>query len=173
MNRPSGGFMKKTTIAAAILAGLFVATTVSAHHAFEAEYDLKKPVTVTGKVTKITLVNPHGWIYLDSKNAQGKIVNWAFELPAAANLVNQRRVDRNVFSAMIESGEEVTVTAYAAKDGSQRAWAENLTRSDKRTVITLGGTPGQAPLQVLDRLSGTTANLGAWWKNTALVEQLG
>ena len=41
------------------------------------------------------------------------------------------------------SGEVVTVTAYAAKDGSKHAWAGGLTRADGRTVITLSGIPGQ------------------------------
>ena len=200
--------MEKTTIAATIVVGLFVARAASAHHAFEAEYDLRKPLTLVGKVTKVTLVNPHGWIYLDSKNAQGKIVNWALELPAVPNFVNQSGVDRNVFSAMIDGGEEVTVAAYASKDGSPRAWAESLTRADRRIVITLGGNPGQADRRVtrsaqltpeeqqralairngatqfgatvgqslptLNRLAvGDTLNLGAWWRNGALVEQLG
>jgi len=187
-------FMKTTTTAATILAGLFVASAASAHHAFDAEYDLRKPLTLVGKVTKVTLVNPHGWIYLDSKNAQGKVVNWALELPGVPTLLNQGGVDRNVFSGMIEGGEEVTVAAYGAKDGSPRAWAESLTRSDRRTVITLGGNPGQAEQQAvvprnrttqfgvivgqslptLNRLPvGDTLNLGAWWRNAALVEQLG
>ena len=41
------------------------------------------------------------------------------------------------------AGEEVTVTAYAAKDGSKHAWAGGLTRADGQTVITLGGIPSQ------------------------------
>ena len=41
------------------------------------------------------------------------------------------------------SGEEVTVKAYAAKDGSKHAWAGGLTRADGQTVITLGGIPSR------------------------------
>ena len=53
-----------------------------AHHSFQAEYDQSKPLTLVGKLTKVVVENPHGWIYLDSKNAQGKVVNWALEIPA-------------------------------------------------------------------------------------------
>ena len=113
-----------------------------AHHSFQAEYDELKPLTLVGKVTKVLNDNPHGWIYLDSKNAQGRVVNWALEIPAP-NALRRNGYDRSVFQDMIASGEEVTVTAYAAKDGSKHAWAGGLTRADGGTVITLGGIPKQ------------------------------
>ena len=45
---------------------------MSAHHSFQAEYDDEKPITLTGKVTKVSPDNPHGWIYLDVKNDNGQ-----------------------------------------------------------------------------------------------------
>ena len=45
------------------------------------EYDDQKPITLTGKVTKVSPDNPHGWIYLDVKNANGRVIGWALELP--------------------------------------------------------------------------------------------
>ncbi|HEY2845481.1 MAG TPA: DUF6152 family protein, partial [Bryobacteraceae bacterium] len=109
---------------------------------FQAEYDQSKPLTLVGKVTKVLTENPHGWIYLDAPNAQGRIVNWALELPAP-NVLRRNGFDRSIYEALLASGEEVTVTAYAAKDGSKHAWAGGLTRSDGRTVIALGGIPPQ------------------------------
>jgi hypothetical protein len=113
-----------------------------AHHSFQAEYDQSKPLTLVGKITKVLNDNPHGWIYLDAKNAQGRVVNWALEMPAP-NVLRRNRYDRSIFEALVTSGEEVTVTAYAAKDGSKHAWAGGLTRADGGTVITLGGIPQQ------------------------------
>lgn len=113
-----------------------------AHHSFQAEYDESKPLTLVGKITKVQNDNPHGWIYLDAKNAQGRVVNWALEIPAP-NALRRNGYDRNVFATLVSSGEDVTVTAYAAKDGSKHAWAGGLTRADGQTLITLGGIPRQ------------------------------
>ena len=134
--------MRKMSIVVAGIGLLWGSITVWAHHSFQAEYDQSKPLTLVGKLTKVVQENPHGWIYLDAKNAQGKIVNWAMEIPAP-NVINRNGFDRSVYQAMVESGEEVTVTAYAARDGSKHAWAGGLTRADGRTVITLSGIPNQ------------------------------
>ena len=132
------------TVPIVILAVLMLAVSIpsSAHHSFQGEYDQSKPLTLVGKLTKVVLENPHGWIYLDSKNPQGRMVNWALEIPAP-NVVNRNGFDRSVYQALVDSGEEVTVTAYAARDGSKHAWAGGLTRADGRTVITLSGIPPQ------------------------------
>ena len=119
-----------------------LAVPVIAHHSFQAEYDDGKPLTLVGKVTKVLADNPHGWIYLDAKNTQGKVVNWALELPAP-NVLRRNGFDRSIYQTLVESGEDVTVTAYAAKDGSKHAWAGGLTRADGQTVISLGGIPFQ------------------------------
>jgi hypothetical protein len=121
---------------------LTMSISVSAHHSFQAEYDQKQPLTLVGKLTKVVQENPHGWIYLDAKNAQGKTVNWALEIPNPF-VVRQNGFSQEIYQEMVMSGEVVTVTAYAAKDGSKHAWAGGLTRADGRTVITLSGIPGQ------------------------------
>src|ERR1700691_1944842 len=89
-----------------------------AHHSFQAEYDESKPLTLVGKVTKALADNPHGWIYLDVKNAQGRVVNWALEMPPP-NVLRRNGYDRSIFQTLITSGEDVTITAYAARDGSK------------------------------------------------------
>ena len=132
----------KHLLCCAIVLGLLAAVPMSAHHSFQAEYDQAKPLTLVGKITKVLQENPHGWIYMDAKNDKGKIVNWALELPAPNTLI-RNGFDRNVYQSIMASGEEVTVTAYAAKDGSKHAWAGGLTRADGRTVITLSGIPPQ------------------------------
>ena len=134
--------MKNASILALGIGLLGAWLPASAHHSFQAEYDESKPLTLVGKITKVMADNPHGWIYLDAPNAQGKIVNWALELPAP-NVLRRNGFDRNIYETLMNSGEDVTVTAYAAKDGSKHAWAGGLTRADGQTVITLGGIPKQ------------------------------
>ena len=134
--------MKKLSILLPTIGLLAASFPAFAHHSFQAEYDQAKPLTLVGKVTKVLNENPHGWIYLDAKNEKGKIVNWALEMPAP-NVLRRNGYDRSIFETLITSGEDVTVTAYAAKDGSKHAWAGGLTRADGGTVITIGGIPPQ------------------------------
>ena len=131
--------IRLVALAVAIVGG---SMPLVAHHSFQAEYDQSKPLTLVGKITKVVQENPHGWIYLDAKNAKDRVVNWALELPAPA-VVIRNGFDRRIYETIMSSGEEVTVTAYAAKDGSKHAWAGGLTRADGRTVITLSGIPPQ------------------------------
>jgi hypothetical protein len=134
--------MKKTSMLALGIGLAAAWIPASAHHSFQAEYDESKPLTLAGKITNVVADNPHGWIYLDSKNAQGRTVNWALELPAP-NVLRRNGFDRGIYETLMNSGEDVTVTAFAAKDGSKHAWAGGLTRGDGRTVIPLGGIPSQ------------------------------
>ena len=115
---------------------------MSAHHSFQAEYDDQKPITLTGKVTKVSPDNPHGWIYLDVPNDKGRVIPWAVELPPP-NVLRRNGFDTAVYKAMQENHEEITVQAFLAKDGAKHAWAAGLTRGDGKTVITLGGLPPQ------------------------------
>jgi hypothetical protein len=74
--------------AAALSATLGMGGRAAAHHAFAAEFDSKKPVTVEGVVTKARFVNPHSWLYLDVKNKDGTTTNWGFEFGTPSSLRN-------------------------------------------------------------------------------------
>src|SRR5689334_13595768 len=80
-----GGQLMRTklTLGTAILAGAALVlsqTPLWAHHAFAAEFDGNKPVKfIDAVVTKVQLINPHSWIYVDVKGADGKMENWAIE----------------------------------------------------------------------------------------------
>jgi hypothetical protein len=126
------------------LSAFVLPVAVAAHHSFQAEYDQSKPLTLIGKITKVVNENPHGWIYLDVKNPSGKIVSWQLETPGPRTL-DRNGFTRNVFEAMMASGELVTVTGYGARDESKHAWAGGLTRADGTTVIPLSGIPQQGP----------------------------
>jgi hypothetical protein len=133
--------MKSPILSVLLSISVLASIPAYAHHSFQAEYDQSKPLTLTGTITKVVQENPHGWIYFNAKNAQGKIVSWALEMPNA-NAVVRNGFTQQIYQTLMESGEVVTVTAYAAKDGSKHAWAGSLTRADGKTVITLSGIPG-------------------------------
>jgi len=135
--------MKKLKVLFSLGACLLAAgIPMSAHHSFQAEYDDGKPITLTGKVTKVSPDNPHGWIYLDVKNDKDRIIKWAVELPPP-NVLQRNGFNTSVYKAMVDGHEEITVSAFLAKDGAKHAWAAGLTRGDGKTVITLGGLPPQ------------------------------
>jgi hypothetical protein len=113
-----------------------------AHHSFQAEYDDEKPITLVGIVTKISPDNPHGWLYMDVKNSEGRVIHWAVELPPP-NVLQRNGLDTSIYRTIVETHEQIKVTAFQAKDGSKHAWAAGMTRGDGKTVITLGGLPAQ------------------------------
>lgn len=132
--------MKKLFSLGACLLGSWA--PLAAHHSFQAEYDDDRPITLKGAVTKVSPDNPHGWIYMEVPNDKGRIISWAVELPPP-NVLNRNGFSTSVYKSMEEAHEEITVQAFLAKDGSKHAWAAGLTRSDGKTVITLGGLPSQ------------------------------
>src|SRR5262245_20348670 len=70
-------------VAAALLS---VPASMQAHHAFSAAFDENRPINLQGTVTKVELVNPHAWIWIDVKGTDGKMVNWGIEGGPPTNL---------------------------------------------------------------------------------------
>lgn len=104
--------------------GLMVAAVpVAAHHSFAAEFDAAQPITIKGKVTKISWTNPHVWIYLNVPDEKtGKVENWGFEM-GAPQQVRARGWSRDTLKA----GDELIVEGSRARDGSTRMNARNVT----------------------------------------------
>jgi hypothetical protein len=86
--------------ALALTTVIALAPPALAHHSFAAEYDADKPVTLTGSVTKMAWINPHSWIYIDVKKADGTVENWAIEAGPPGTLVRARASG----GALLESG---------------------------------------------------------------------
>jgi len=112
-----------------------------AHHSFAAQFDRSKPVTLTGPVTKLDWINPHARIFVDAKDANGKVVNWEIELGAPAILLRNGWT-RNA----IKIGESVTVNGSLAKDGSNMANATTVTLASGKRVFA-GSSGGDGPAQ--------------------------
>jgi hypothetical protein len=117
------------------------ALPAAAHHSFAAQYDRSKPITLTGPVTRIDWINPHARIFMDAKDATGKVVNWEIELGAPAMLLRSGWTKK-----AITVGETVTVNGSLAKDGSNLANATSVTLADGKKVFagsSGGGSEGE------------------------------
>jgi hypothetical protein len=127
--------IRRYLLAAAAL--LAAAIPVAAHHSFAAEFDVNQPVTIRGAINKMDWVNPHTWIYVDVKNADGSVTTWRFEMgPPNALLRMGWRKDS------IMPGTQVEITGYRAKDGESLANAKTVKLPDGRELFSGGSGPG-------------------------------
>jgi hypothetical protein len=124
------------------VAAVALLTTVSvrAHHASAAEFDGDKPVSLTGTVTKVEWLNPHIWIYIDVKQADGTIENWGVQVGAPNALMR-----KGLRKDSVDVGTEIKVLGFRAKDGRNATSGRHVTFHDGRTLFLESsetGAPG-------------------------------
>jgi len=135
----------RTKLAAVIVGvGLLAASQRGwAHHAFSAEFDANKPVKLQGTVTKMDWVNPHAWIYIDVKKADGTVEKWMIE-GGTPNAMFRRGFTKD----SLKAGTEIVVDGYQAKNGTLRANGRDLRLPDGRTLFVGSsgtGAPDERP----------------------------
>jgi DNA/RNA endonuclease YhcR with UshA esterase domain len=114
--------------------GTLMATPVFAHHSFSAEYDIQAPVTITGTVTRLDWVNPHGWIYIDVKDDSGKVTNWAIEFGSPSQLLR-----RGVRKTDFPIGIAIVVKGYKSRNGAPRINGTSVKTPEGKNFFT--GSP--------------------------------
>ena len=125
------------TVLASIFVLIAAAVPASPHHAFSAEFDANKPVKLRGNVTKVELINPHSWIHIDVKGADGKVVSWAIE-GGTPNTLFRLGITKD----SLPVGTEILVDGYQSKDGSNRANGRDITMADGKKIFVGGSSPG-------------------------------
>jgi hypothetical protein len=127
---------------AAIVVGLLVQSAAPrAHHAFSAEFDANKPVTLRGSITRVEWINPHSWLYLDVKDDSGQVRSWKVEM-GAPNQLLRRGWNKNTLPV----GTEVVVEGYQAKNGMQIANGGSVVLADGRKLF-VGSSGTGAPYE--------------------------
>lgn len=121
------------TFMAGLLA-LGFATQASAHHAFAAEFDVERPVALSGTVTQVEMINPHSWIHIEVEGEDGESTVWMVEGGSPNSLLR-----RGITKSSVPVGSELTVNGYQARDGTYRAVARDITFVDGRALF-FGGT---------------------------------
>ncbi len=111
-----------------------------AHHAFSAEFDQTKPVTLRGTVTRMEWINPHSWLHIDVIQEDGSVENWMIEAGPAGVLVR-----RGWTRESVAIGTDVLVEGYQARDGSNRANGRDVTLPDGQRLFAGSGGIGAAP----------------------------
>ena len=139
--------MRQRSVYALAGALLFCASAhdAAAHHSFAAEFDANQPVELRGTITRMEWINPHSWLHIDVKNADGTTTPWMIE-GATPNTLLRRGFTREA----VKTGTEITIIGYRAKNGANRANGRDLILPDgSRLFMSSSGTgapgDGEAP----------------------------
>ena len=110
-----------------------------AHHAVAAQYDMDKPIEMTGTLKKMEFINPHSMLHLEVTKPDGTKTVWIFQTTAVAPL-RQRGLARSG-PGSLEPGATYTVKGFAARNGNPMGFLRTLVFPDKREIVFWFGDP--------------------------------
>lgn len=100
---------------------LLAAASAAAHHAFAAEFDINRPVKLTGTVTRIEWTNPHAWLFIDADDGNGNVQSWAIELVGINDLLRL-----GWGRDKVKAGDVIDVDGFGARNGTNTANAASV-----------------------------------------------
>jgi hypothetical protein len=109
---------------------LLAATSASSHHSFAAEFDINRPVKLTGTVSKLEWTNPHAWIFVEAKNESGAAQTWAVELVGINDLLR-----RGWGRDRVKQGDIINVDGFGAKNGTNTLNAASVTMANTGELV--------------------------------------
>ena len=121
---------------AAGLIVLILAISAHTHHAFSAEFDVARPVNLTGPVVEIEWTNPHAWMHIETQDEEGNAQRWAVELVGINGLVRFGFTRKTV-----KVGEVLTVEGFGARNGSNTANASSIKRAETGETLWASQVP--------------------------------
>jgi hypothetical protein len=122
--------MKSAFLVLVGAAWLLAAIPAAPHHAFAAEFDVNRPVELTGTVTRMEWTNPHAWLFIETKADNGDVQNWAIELVGINELLRLGwGRDR------VKVGEVVNVQGFGARNGTNIANAASVTLANTGELV--------------------------------------
>jgi len=129
--------MIRRTLGCLVFAACAMASLpVQAHHSLAGVYDMKGEKQITGTLTKIQFVNPHGSMTISVKNADGTSTDWTFTTGSATTLA-----ERGIGKGTLKPGETVTATFIPARNGSPLGFLKTVTTADGKVYTVSAGNP--------------------------------
>ena len=107
------------------------------HHAFAAEFDVNRPVTLEGTLARWEMINPHSWFHIDVVGPDGEVVRWAVEGGSPNQLIRN-----GVTQYTVPIGTVLIVEGYQSKDRTNRAVGRNFILADGSRLFLGGSAAG-------------------------------
>ena len=127
---------KRSSSILAVCGLLLAGIPVAAHHALVAQYDMDKPIEITGTLNKMEFINPHSMLHLDVKNPNGTMTTWVFQTTNAGSLRS-----RGLARTALQQGATYTVKGFAARNGNPMGFLRVLVFPDKKEMTFWFGDP--------------------------------
>ena len=126
--------------AALVAGGVGLAVPSIAHHAFASEFDSSRPIVLSGTVTRARFVNPHSWIYIDVRGADGTVTNWGFEFGTPSSLRTN-----GITRETVQAGTHVRIAGFRAKNGGPFGYSTTLVLDNGQRFATGSAPDAPAP----------------------------